>query len=209
MLLEFLGTAVVVAENKRAVFGGAARAPFASGVASSRSLVVVLEDGLAVLVERPRVPLGVHRHLEFFQLRVAPRVPLDHGPLDGFAEVLLEVLGEPTREIFELGRGKAQARVLVLPLLRQRRGVLAHLLEKSSHLRVVPGVHAFEALQGFGVALRSRTSRAIRRGRRRGVFVSVGRWARHDGNGERSRGRATGGSEAKRKHARHKSLIKH
>ena len=155
-----------------------------------------------MLVERPRVPLGVHRHLEFFQLRVAPRVPLDHGPLDGFAEVLLEVLGEPTREIFELGRGKAQARVLVLPLLRQRRGVLAHLLEKSSHLRVVPGVHAFEALQGFGVALRSRTSRAILRGRRRGVFVSVGRWARHDGNGERSRGRATGGSEAKRKHAR-------
>ena len=126
-----------------------------------------------MLVERPRVPLGVHRHLESLQLRVAPRVPLDQAPLDGLAEVLLEVLGEPAREIFELGRGKAQARVLVLPLLRQRFGVLAHLLEKPRHLGVVPGVHAFEALQGFGVALTRRIAESTRRGRRRGVFASV------------------------------------
>ena len=82
----------------------------------------------------------------------------------------------------------------MLPLLRQRFGVLAHLLEKPRHLGVVPGVHAFEALQGFGVAdaadaeIDAEGEEAFSRQSRR----------RERGFGERSRGRTIGGKrEAK------------
>ena len=54
-----------------------------------------LENGLAFLVQGPRVAFMVHWDLQFLELRLTPRVALDQSPLDWFAEVFFEVIREP------------------------------------------------------------------------------------------------------------------
>ena len=61
--------------------------------------VLLLEDGLALVVEGPGVALVVQGGLQVHELRLAPGVALDQAPLDGLAKVLLETLSELAREV--------------------------------------------------------------------------------------------------------------
>ena len=111
-----------------------------------------LQDRIPVLVQRPRVPVHIHRHLQLLQSRRRPRILLYHPILDRSIKIHVKSRLKLPLRLFKLRRRERQSRIFVLSRFFQLFRVSSHLLQQIRLLLVVR-VDSFFKLFQLGAVL--------------------------------------------------------
>ena len=113
-----------------------------------------LQDRIPVLVQRPRVPVHIHRHLQLLQSRRRPRILLHHPILDRSIKIHVKSRLKLPLRLFKLRRRERQSRIFVLSRFFQLFRVSSHLFQKIRLLLVVRVDSFFKLFQLGAVFVR-------------------------------------------------------